>query len=236
MTFLTPSPRRPVADRQPRPGVAVPEGLDGMALAMLAFDAVPVALAVAALDGQLVRVNQAMCDLLGYPEDRLLGHSYRTLTHPEDLPLDEQAAVALLAANGPGPAVEKRFRHAAGHFIWARVTATLIIGADGAALGAAVVIEDIAARRLRDAELSRLALHDPLTGARNRAQLDEDIERALRARDNAGGVVAVLYLDIDDFKDINDRHGHVVGDRVLITLISRLRDALRERDTVARLG
>ncbi|WP_448624450.1 diguanylate cyclase domain-containing protein [Geodermatophilus sp. URMC 64] len=207
-----------------------------MALVMLAFDAVPVALAVTALDGQVVRVNRAMCDLLGYPEDRLLGHSYRTLTHPEDLPLDEQAASALLAANGPGPAVEKRFRHADGHFIWARVTATLIKGADGAALGASVVIEDIAERRLRDAELSRLALHDPLTGARNRARLDEDIERALRARDSAGGVVAVLYLDVDDFKNINDRHGHVVGDRVLITLTARLRDALREQDTVARLG
>jgi PAS domain S-box-containing protein len=151
MSFLMPSPR-PDADRQPRPTAAAPPVPDGIALATLAFDAVPVALAVTALDGQVVRANQAMCDLLGYPADRLRGHSYRTLTHPEDLPLDEQAAIALLAATGPGPAVEKRFRHADGHLIWARVTATLINGADGAALGAAVVIEDIAERRRRDAE------------------------------------------------------------------------------------
>jgi diguanylate cyclase (GGDEF)-like protein/PAS domain S-box-containing protein len=236
MTFVTPSPPRPVADGRPLRGAAVSGVLDGLSLATLAFDAVPVALAVTALDGRCVRVNQAMCDLLGYPADRLLGSSYRSLSHPEDVARDEQAITALLATDGPGPAVEKRFRHADGHFIWARVTATLIHGADGSVLGAAVVIEDIAERRLRDAELSRLALHDPLTGVRNRARLDDDIERALRARDSTGGVVAVLYLDVDDFKDINDRHGHVVGDQVLITLTTRLRDALREQDTVARVG
>jgi len=236
MTSLTPPPRRPVSELPLGAGAPASDVPDSAALAVLAFGTVPVALAITAPDGRCVRVNQALCDLLGYPEEQLLGNTYRSLTHPDDAPLDEQAMVALLSADGPGPAVEKRFRHAEGHFLWARVTATLLRDADGAVLGGAVVIEDIAERRVRDAELHRLALHDPLTGVRNRARLDEDIERALRDRDSRGGVLAVLYLDVDDFKGVNDRHGHVVGDRVLIALSSRLRDAVREEDTVARLG
>ena len=208
----------------------------GLALAELAFDTAPVALAVVALDRRWVRVNDALCALLGYPAERLLGHTYRRLTHPDDVHLDEEAVAMLLTAGGRGPSIEKRYRHADGHLIWARVTATLIRDADGLPVGAITAVEDIADLRHRHAELSRLALHDPLTGVRNRALLDDDINRALRTRDRVGGVVAVLYLDVDDFKGINDAHGHEAGDLTLVVLSTRLRDALREEDTVARLG
>ena len=207
----------------------------GPALDTLTFNAVPVALAVTGLDGRWIRVNPALCELLGYPAEQLLGDTYRTLTHPDDLHLDEEA-VAQLLAQGRGPAIEKRYRHADGHLLWARVTASLIRDADGLPIGAVAAVEDIAELRHRHAELSRLALHDPLTGVRNRAQLDDDIDRALRTRDRDGGVVAVLYLDVDDFKQINDEHGHETGDLALVVLSTRLRDALREEDTVARLG
>jgi diguanylate cyclase (GGDEF)-like protein/PAS domain S-box-containing protein len=191
---------------------------------------------VAGSNGVLLRVNRAFCDLLGYPAEQLVGITYEAITDPEDLHLDEEA-IAGLRVEGRGPAVEKRFRHAAGHVVWARVTATLIRSAQGAVGGAAVVVvEDIAELRHRHAELSRLALHDPLTGVRNRVLLDHDIERALRARDRTGGVVAVLFIDVDDFKDINDEHGHEAGDMVLILLTRRLREAVRDQDTVARLG
>src|SRR4051794_27918742 len=170
----------------------------GPALDTLTFDAVPVALAVTGLDGRWIRVNPALCELLGYPAEQLLGDTYRTLTHPDDLHLDEEA-VAQLLAQGRGPAIEKRYRHADGHLLWARVTASLIRDADGLPIGAVAAVEDIAELRHRHAELSRLALHDPLTGVRNRAQLDDDIDQALRTRDRDGGVVAVLYLDVDDF-------------------------------------
>ena len=193
------------------------------------------ALAVIALDGQWVRVNQALCELLGYPAEQLLGETYRSFTHPDDVQLDEEA-VAVLLERGRGPSIEKRYRHADGHPIWARVTATLIRDPGGMPIGAVTSVEDIAELRRRHAELSRLALHDPLTGVRNRALLDADIDRALRTRDRDGGVVALLYLDVDDFKQINDEHGHEAGDLVLIVLSTRLRDALRDEDTVARLG
>jgi diguanylate cyclase (GGDEF)-like protein/PAS domain S-box-containing protein len=221
---LTPSPRGPEPEFPEAP------------LADLAFEAAPVALAVAGTNGRLLRVNRAFCELLGYPAEELVGLPYEAITDPEDLHLDQQAMAGLLG-KGRGPAVEKRFRHAGGHSVWARVTATLIRTPQGGLQGAAVVaVEDIAEIRRRHAELSRLALHDPLTGVRNRVQLDQDIERALRARDRSGGVVAVLYVDVDDFKGINDAHGHEAGDMVLILLTSRLREAVRDQDTVARLG
>jgi len=227
--------QRPGFDGHWAAAPAVPASPPGLSLAALAFDTAPVALAVTALDGECVRVNQALCELLGYPAERLLGATYSGLTHPDDLRQDEEA-VAALSERGHGPSIEKRFRHADGHLIWVRVTATLIRDPDGVAIGAVAAVEDIAELRHRHAELSRLALHDPLTGVRNRALLDDDIDRALRARDRDGGVVAVLYLDVDDFKQINDEHGHEAGDLALIVLSTRLRDALREEDTVARLG
>ena len=219
----------------PREAVEIPGLPRGSSLAALAFHASPVAQAVMTLDGQWVMVNQALCDLLGYPPERFLGVGYQTLTHPDDLALDEEAT-AVLFSGGRGPAVEKRFRHADGHTVWVRVTAALIHDDAGRPAGVVAVAEDIREHRHRHAELSRMALHDPLTGVRNRALLDDDIDRALRARDADGGVVAVLYLDVDDFKDVNDEHGHEVGDVVLVVLTSRLRQTLREEDTVARLG
>ena len=213
----------------------VPWPMGEPGLATLAFDTAPVALAVTTLDGRWVRANEALCELLGYPEEQLLGDNYRRHTHPEDLESDDEATRLLFTA-GRGPAVDKRFRHADGHLLWARVRATLLRDADGRPVGIVAVAEDIAEHRDRHAELYRLALHDPLTGVRNRTLLDADIERALQTREREGGVIAVLYLDVDDFKDINDEHGHDTGDRALVLLSIRLREAVREQDTVARLG
>jgi diguanylate cyclase (GGDEF)-like protein/PAS domain S-box-containing protein len=208
----------------------------GDPLAGAAFEHAPLALAVTDSTGNWVRVNRMLCELLGHSADALLGTSYRELTPPEDLAVDDEATAAMLADSGRGQPVEKRLRHADGSLLWVRVTATLLRDGEGLPWGAVAAIEDINARRLRDAELSRLALHDPLTGVRNRALLDDDIDAALRVRDRDGGVVAVCYLDVDDFKVVNDRHGHEAGDLLLVVLTNRLRDVRRDTDTVARLG
>jgi diguanylate cyclase (GGDEF)-like protein/PAS domain S-box-containing protein len=224
----------------PRPGSDAPTdrrtAAAGDPLAGAGFEDAPVALAITDSTGNWVRVNRMLCELLGHTAEELLGTSYRALTLPEDLAADDAATEAMLAAGGRGEPVEKRLRHADGRLLWVRVTATLLRDAEGLPWGAIAGIEDIDARRLRDAELARLALHDPLTGVRNRALLDDDIDAALQARDRDGGVVAVCYLDVDDFKDVNDRYGHEVGDFLLVVLATRLRDVRRETDTVARLG
>ena len=185
----------------PRPGSDAPTdrrtAAAGDPLAGAGFEDAPVALAITDSTGNWVRVNRMLCELLGHTAEELLGTSYRALTLPEDLAADDAATEAMLAAGGRGEPVEKRLRHADGRLLWVRVTATLLHDAEGLPWGAVAGIEDIDARRLRDAELARLALHDPLTGVRNRALLDDDIDAALQARDRDGGVVAVCYLDVD---------------------------------------
>jgi len=138
-----------------------------------------------------IRANRAMAQLLGYTPEELIGVHYTVLTYADDVHLDQKALDQLLASGGRGQSVEKRFLHRDGHSVWTRVTPNLVHGPDGSPLGAVVVVEDVAEHRHRYAELSRLALTDPLTGMRNRALLDEEIDAALRERDRDGGVIAL---------------------------------------------
>ncbi|WP_143028826.1 GGDEF domain-containing protein [Quadrisphaera sp. DSM 44207] len=198
-----------------------------------AFRAAPIALAVVDDEGRCTDVNDAFVALLGYPREELVGRSYAVLTHPDDRHLDS-AAVAQMAADGAGPTVEKRFVHQEGRTVWTRTTARLL--GDAAPGHAVAVIEHVDQRRDEEGRLRWLALHDPLTGAANRALLDDRMEQALAARDRDGGVLAVVLADVDDFKVLNDRHGHLFGDQVLIAVVRAATAAVRDRDTVARLG
>ncbi len=120
--------------------------------------------------------------------------------------------------------------------LWAQVHASVLAGPDGRPATAVVQMLDITARKDVEAHLSHLALHDPLTGLPNRLllrdRLDHDLSVALRGR----GRVAVVFLDLDGFKGINDAFGHEVGDLVLVTAAERLQAALRPGDTIARIG
>lgn len=231
-------------DGVPRPAVAEP-GTAGRPrsagrrhderIAEEIFQHAPLALALVDLEGRFLRVNHALCTLLGYDAAELVGNFYQTLTHPADLELDAAASARLLEG-GRGPTVEKRFRQHNGELLWTRVTATLIRDDSGQPQHVIATLEDIDDRRRRDERLTWLALHDPLTGAANRALLEDRLDQALRNRDRDGGVVAVLYIDLDDFKQINDEHGHEIGDKVLVAAVERTRQALRGHDTLARVG
>ena len=100
----------------------------------------------------------------------------------------------------------------------------------------AALRRDIERRKEIEAELQRLALHDSLTGLPNRTLLYERVDHAIAAHRRTANTLAVLYVDLDGFKEINDTYGHQAGDRVLVEVANRLRDCLRTSDTVARLG
>jgi len=99
---------------------------------------------------------------------------------------------------------------------------------DGRTLGAVVAMHDVTERRKVEEQLAHQALHDPLTGLANRQLLLDRLEQSLLRRSRRGGVAGVLFLDLDDFKTINDAHGHDVGDAVLVAVGNRVRDALRD--------
>jgi diguanylate cyclase (GGDEF)-like protein/PAS domain S-box-containing protein len=119
---------------------------------------------------------------------------------------------------------------------WLRETGNVIKDAHGQVIKMMGVVRDISEEKASAKQLQKLAHHDPLTGLPNRLVLEERLGKALeRARANANRV-ALVFVDLNGFKAINDQHGHAAGDRVLVTTATRLKKTLRESDTVARIG
>ncbi len=108
--------------------------------------------------------------------------------------------------------------------------------AEGQVTSIMSLVEDVSARVAAESQLRRMALHDQLTGLHNRASLEERVASALARAQRSGAAVSLLFVDLDGFKSINDRHGHAAGDRVLSEVATRLLGCVRAADTVARLG
>ena len=118
----------------------------------------------------------------------------------------------------------------------AHVTLSLLHDDGGTLAGRVLCVQDITVRKHLEAQLHRAALHDPLTDLPNRRLLLDRLEHALAVATIVGAAVAVLFIDLDGFKAVNDSHGHEIGDQLLIQCADRLKGCLRDADTVARLG
>lgn len=168
----------------------------------------------------LVRwANAAFCELIGAPAAAFIG---RPLTRLLPVPLDM----------GTGP-IEVPLQRLDGGHRWVQFSLARLPGRHDASVLACVDIGDLKARH--DA-VEHLALHDALTGLPNRRLLQLRLEQALEIASREGTRVALAYLDLDDFKGVNDRFGHAAGDRLLCRLGQRMRTAVRPQDTVARVG
>lgn len=207
------------------------------------FDQAAMGLALADLSTRYVRVNRTYADLLGRAPEDLIGVSFSEVLHPDDRAGDERRVQQLLDGTEHALQAEERYVDPDGRTIWVMHGVTVVPGTGGAPAWFAVSAQDISERRrieheLRDltATLAERAVRDPLTGLANRTLLQERL-RAVLARDaRSGQSTALLFLDLDGFKDVNDRHGHAVGDLVLRMVADRLSAVVRPSDTVARLG
>ena len=201
-----------------------------------AFDQAPIGKALVSPDGRFTRVNSALCDILGYSEQELLEMTFQTLTHPEDLDADLEQMHRVLAGQSESYAMEKRYQHADGHFIWALLSVSLVRDEAGSPLYFVSQIQDISEQKLINERLTDLTLHDALTGLANRVlfadRLAHAVERSRRSKER----VAVLFIDLDRFKSVNDSLGHAAGDELLRQAGERMRRAVRPADTIARLG
>jgi len=184
------------------------------------------------------RANPAAAQLLVTPVEELTDALWSTFIDPADRPR-ARAVLAELAAPGNEPvtAFELRHRLPSGEVRWTEVSAADAHRPhdDGTAL-VTVQMLDVSARKEAEARLAHLALHDELTGLPNRMLLVDRVERALLENRRSGRCVAVVFIDIDHFKRVNDTLGHAAGDVLLATVARRLSDAARESDTVARMG
>ncbi|MBL8521957.1 MAG: diguanylate cyclase [Betaproteobacteria bacterium] len=155
--------------------------------------------------------------------------------HPEDREQALRDFARHLKSREPVRSV-LRLRARDGSYRWVNADGISQHGPDGRAVRSIGAISDITALKEREAEIARLALEDPLTGLPNRRLFEDRLDHALTSARRNRGWVAVMLIDLDGFKSINDQHGHEAGDAVLIGVATRLRTTVREADTIARTG
>jgi len=209
----------------------------------------PIGLALVGIDGRWIQVNPALCKLMGRPEEELLGLTFQDVTHPEDLDEDLGLVDQLVRGDIRSYELEKRYLRPDGQIVWALLSASLVRSGGEPVYFVAQILDITARRRAEEAsaaaakellavnaELGRLSTTDPLTGAFNRRHLDETLTAVCSSARRHGDFVAVLVIDIDHFKKVNDDHGHRIGDDALKVVTRRLRSALRADDTLGRWG
>ena len=202
----------------------------------VAFDRSPIGMALFNTDGEYVRVNAALSALLGRPPEDLLGRRDQELTHPDDRQADLDAAWEILEGRTDTHQTEKRFVRPDGSVVWALANLTFLRDEAGRPLSWVGQFQDVTERRRQEAELQHLADHDPLTGLLNRRAFERALDQHLARVRRYGVQGALLMIDLDGFKAVNDHHGHETGDAVLARVAERLRERLRTSDLVARLG
>ena len=201
----------------------------------LAFHGAPNGMALSrASDGCLLDVNDALAEMLGYERHDLIGRSMQSITFPDDWPGNvTKLQEALDAGGGSHYRLDKRYLRHDGSVMWARTSVAFDAEPDGSWLVISHV-QDITTERVSAARLEWAASHDELTRLPNRFHFIEQLDAQLV---HAGpGSVAVMFIDLDNFKVINDSLGHQVGDELLRGMSERLRNTLRESDLLGRFG
>lgn len=205
-----------------------------------AFESATIGMGLVSLDGHWLRVNGSLCRIFGYPESELLSADYQSISHPEDLQADTEQVRRLANGEVQSYQMEKRYFHKDGHVVWVNLSVSAVRDARDVPRHFVVQIEDISARKQAEEALQNMlreqALRDPLTALFNRRHLEDAVEREFaRARRN-GEPLAIIMVDIDHFKSINDRFGHACGDAVIRRVAQLLVGGVRRSDIACRYG
>ena len=201
----------------------------------LAFSQAAVGIAHLDANGRITRANRKISEILGYHADELPGLTIQQITHIDDSPGAADLFARLLSGAIGEYAREKRYIHKDGHAVWVNVTVSSMQDAIGRQSYIAV-LEDISPRKRAEERLLHMASHDVLTGLPNRLLLQDRLEQAILKTQRTSRQVAVLFMDLDRFKNVNDSLGHEAGDQLIAEIGRRLSSAVRGSDTVSRQG
>ena len=202
----------------------------------LAFEGSMAPMVFSDREGLFLAVNSAFCKMCGRSEDELIGRDSKQFTYPEDIGLSEEVNRLIRTGEIDEYRYGKRFLHKNGRIVFAEVSICVARDESGEALYFVSSVRDVTEERALAAQLSFQALHDPLTGLANRALFDDRLVQARSRTVREGKLGAVLLLDLDDFKGVNDSYGHLVGDQLLIEVASRFKHVTRTSDTLCRFG
>ncbi len=193
--------------------------------------------AIVGADGVIRYVSPVVERVLGYKPESSLGRSafQPPMIHPDDADRVRDVLVGITGSSGAEATVDFRLRHADGRWVQVEATAKNLL-ADPSIGGIVVNYRDITRRRTLEERLRHQAFHDPLTELPNRALFMNRLGHALARAERSNKAAAVLFLDLDNFKLVNDSLGHEVGDMLLVSVAERLQACLRAEDTAARFG
>ncbi|HYF45488.1 MAG TPA: EAL domain-containing protein [Acidimicrobiales bacterium] len=195
----------------------------------------PVGLVLCRTDGRFVKVNPAFCEILGLTEAELLADTYQGLTPPEEYEAEESSLLELLRGQRASFTTDKHIVRKDGSRAVGELTVSMVEDDDGVRLVFGQ-LRDVTEQREMQRTLEHRSLHDPLTGLANRALFADRVALAHRRHLRFGKGLSVAFVDLDDFKTVNDALGHAAGDELLRRVAERLTTRFRATDTVARVG
>lgn len=200
------------------------------------FELAPVGIARTSLEGKYLQVNQGFAEMMGCSMEELLTMSSQDFMHPDEAIRMREIRDTLLSGSLTNMSGERRFVRKDGLEIWANRTLSVVRDHAGQPLYIIAVIEDITERKNAEVRILQLAHYDELTGLANRNMVNKIFSQALARSRRNGKPLAILFIDLDRFKNVNDTLGHGAGDKVLKEVAERLRRCLRDSDTLGRLG
>ncbi len=202
----------------------------------LGFENSTAGICMSDLSGRIVEVNAAFCEMVAARADSVVGTNVADWVHPDDTADRLARRRRLLSGELDHYRCERRFTRSDGRVVWCLADVSLISDEDRRPRYFFSQLQDITERKSHEAVLEHHAHHDELTGLPNRRGLTARLEAALGRAAGAGALVAVIFVDVDRFKVVNDGLGHVAGDTILAATARRLAAGMRDGDTVARFG
>ncbi len=205
---------------------------DNLRMLKEAVDCLPIGITLSDLTGKIIYSNPAEAEMHGYIPEELIGNEIGKLSpdgHMRPFSLEQLNQAGIMKKESMN--VKKT-----GEEFPVMLTSIAVRNTDGRCLGIVTTCEDITSQKETERKIHRLAYYDPLTGLPNRGMFLDRLRQALALAHRENHKVCLVFLDLDNFKDINDTYGHDFGDKLLREVADRLAGSMRESDTLARLG